>query len=85
MRRWIDPIPFARDMIALEQPLRLLGRWRRPLDGLYRVSTRRRVVGGFLVRRGRVIRCSPAVRRRIHIWETRSQYWGNPFAPAQWG
>lgn len=28
MRRSIDPIPFARDMIALEQPLRLLGRWR---------------------------------------------------------
>jgi len=63
--KWIDPTPFARDMIALARPLPLLGRWRRPKDGLYRVAT---VHGGYLVQRGRVTRCSPAVRKRIHIF-----------------
>ena len=79
MKRWIDPIPFARDMVALEKPLRLLGRWRPPRDGLYRVATRRTVYGGFLVRRGRVIRCSPAVRKRIHIWAHTAQFIGDEF------
>ncbi|HET6887794.1 MAG TPA: hypothetical protein VFH87_07705 [Candidatus Udaeobacter sp.] len=81
--KWIDPIPFARDLIALPRPLRLLGRWRPPKDGLYRVATRRTVHGGFLVSRGRVKRCSPAVRRRIHIWAHQAQYWGDPFASEQ--
>ena len=46
--KWIDPIPFARDTIALARPLPLLGRWRRPKGGLYRVAT---VHGGYLVQR----------------------------------
>ena len=44
------------------------------------VATRRRVYGGYLVHRGRVTRCSPAVRRRIHIWALQAQYWGDPFS-----
>jgi hypothetical protein len=76
----VDPISFARDMVAVEPPLKLTGRWRWPKDGLYRVATRRRVYGGYLVHRGRVTRCSPAVRRRIHIWALQAQYWGDPFS-----
>jgi hypothetical protein len=76
----IDPILFARDMVAITPPLKLTGRWRKPKDGLYRVATRRSVHGGYLVHRGRVTRCSPAVRRRIHIWATQAQYWGDPFS-----
>ena len=70
-----DPIAFARDMARVVPPLKLLGRRRNPPDGLYRVATRRRVYGGYLVHRGRVTRCSPAVRRRIHIWAHQAQYW----------
>ena len=56
----VGPISFARDMVAVEPPLKLTGRWRGPKDGLYRVATRCRVYGGYLVHRGRVTRCSPA-------------------------
>jgi hypothetical protein len=82
-----DPIAFARDMVAVVPPLKLRGRWWPPTDGLYRCATRHRVrgtspkvYGGYLVHRGRVTRCSPAVRRRIHIWATQAQSWGDPFA-----
>jgi hypothetical protein len=79
-----DPIGFARNMVAVRPPLRLKGRHWRPKDGLYRVATRRKVLGGFLVCRGRVTRASPCVRRRIHILAMRNaEYWGDPFAPEQ--
>ena len=61
-----DPLSFARDMKRLRKPLRLRGRWSPPLDGLWKVVTRRKVHGGFLICRGRVVRASPAVRRYIH-------------------
>jgi hypothetical protein len=67
-----DPIAFARDMVRLRRPLRLRGRWWVPKDGLYRVATSRRVLGGFLVLRGRVLRASPYVRRYIHILAMRN-------------
>lgn len=52
-----------------------------PRDGLYRVANSKRVLGGFLVERRRVTRCSPSVYRRIHILAMRNaQYWGDPFA-----
>jgi len=76
----VDLISFARDMVAVEPPLKLTGRWRGPKDGLYRVATRCRVYGGYLVHRGRVTRCSLAVRRRIHIWALQAQYCGDPFS-----
>jgi hypothetical protein len=76
-----DPIAFARDMVALRRPLRLRGRWRPPKDGLYRVTTSKKVHGGFLIHRGRVTRASPYVRRYIHILAMRNaEYWGDPFA-----
>jgi hypothetical protein len=75
--KMLDPLAFCRDMVRLQRPLRLLGRWRRPKDGLYRVATRRTVHGGFLVQRGRVTRCSPAVRKRIHIWARTAEYYGD--------
>ena len=77
----LSDIEFCRDMRALRRPLRLRGRWRRPKDGLYRVRNSKRVLGGFLVCHGRVMRASPCVRRRIHILAMRNaQYWGDPFA-----
>ena len=76
-----DPIAFASDMVALPRPLRLRGRWRPPKDGLYRVATRRKVHGGLLVQRRRVTRCSPYVRRYIHILAMRNAEWVcEPFA-----
>jgi hypothetical protein len=76
-----DPMAFARDMLALPRPLPLRGRWRPPRDGLYRVSNSKKVFGGFLVQRRRVVRCSPCVRRRIHILAMRNAtFWGDPFA-----
>jgi hypothetical protein len=76
-----DRIWFARDMMAVRPALRLLGRWRRPKDGLYRVATSKKVHGGFLVHRGRVTRASPYVCRYIHVLAKRNaEYWGDPFA-----
>jgi len=76
-----DPVPFARDMVALRRPLRLRGRRWVPKDGLYRVATSRRILGGYLVCHGRVTRASPYVRRYIHILAVRNaEYWGDPFA-----
>jgi hypothetical protein len=73
----VDKIAFARDMVGVWPPLRLRGRYRRPKDGLYRVATRKKVYGGFLVHRGRVTRCSPRVRRYIHFFAMRkSEYYG---------
>ena len=81
LRSNVDPIAFARDMVALRRPLRLRGRWRKPKDGLYRVATRRKVHGGFLVCHGRVTRASPYVRRYIHILAMRNAEWFcDPFA-----
>jgi hypothetical protein len=72
LRNRTDPIAFARDMKRLRRPLRLRGRHWLPKDGLYRVVTRRKVHGGYLVHRGRVTRCSPAVRRYLHVWAARN-------------
>jgi len=74
-REKADPLSFARDMVALKRPLRLRGRWSPPKDGLYRVSTGRKVHGGFLVLRRRVVRASPYVRRYIHIFAIRNAEW----------
>ncbi len=77
----MDDIAFARDMVALRQPLRLKGRWRPPKDGLYRVATGKKVHGGFLVQRRRITRASPYVRRYIHILAMRNAEWFcDPFA-----
>lgn len=38
-------------------------------DGLYRV-TARYLCAGFVVRRGRVVRCAPILRRKIDYWMT---------------
>jgi len=59
-------------MIAVRRPLRLRGRYWLPKDGLWKVETRKRVLGGFLVTRGRVTRCSPAIRRHLHAWAARN-------------
>jgi hypothetical protein len=67
-----DAIAFCRDMIAVRRPLRLRGRYWLPKDGLWKVETRKRVLGGFLVTRGRVTRCSPAIRRHLHAWAARN-------------
>jgi hypothetical protein len=75
-----DPIAFARDMRRLRKPLRLRGRWRPPRDGLYRVATGKRVLGGFLVQHRRVTRASPYVKRYIHVLARNAQYCGDPFA-----
>jgi len=76
-----DPIAFARDMVALRRPVRLMGRRRPPKDGLYRVATGKRVHGGFLVQRRRVTRASPYVRRYIHLLAMRNAEWVcDPFA-----
>jgi hypothetical protein len=75
-----DPIAFCRDMVRLRRPLRLKGRWRPPLDGLYRVATSRKVHGGFLVQRRRITRASPYVRRYLSVLSLRAEYWGDPFA-----
>jgi hypothetical protein len=80
LRSNVDPIAFARDMVALPRPLRLRGRWRPPKDGLYRVATSRKVHGGFLVQRRRITRASPYVKRYIHVLALRAEYWGDPFA-----
>jgi hypothetical protein len=81
LRKKADAISFARDMIGLRKPLRLRGRWKRPKDGLYRIATSRKVHGGVLIHDGRVKRCSPAVRRKIHIWMmSYAEYVGDPFA-----
>jgi hypothetical protein len=39
----LHPIAFARDMVGVYPPLRLLGTERPPKDGLYRVATRNKV------------------------------------------
>jgi hypothetical protein len=36
-------------------------------DGLYRVSTAH-FTAGFMVERGRVVRCAPILRRRLSHW-----------------
>jgi hypothetical protein len=81
LRSRTDPIAFCRDMVRLPRPLRLKGRWRPPKDGLYRVATSRKVLGGYLVCHGRVTRASPYVRRYIHILAMRNAEWVcDPFA-----
>jgi len=67
-----DPLSFCRDMKRLRRPLRLRGRWSPPKDGLYRVATSKKVLGGFLIHRGRVTRASPYVRRYIHVLAMRN-------------
>ena len=76
-----DPLAFCRDMKRLRKPVRLSHRWRPPADGLWKVETRKGVRGGFLVAYGRVIRCSPVIRRHLHVWAARNaKFWGDPFA-----
>ena len=76
MRNVVDKIAFARDMVRIK-PVRLHGRYWRRRSGLWRVATRKGVRGGFLVARGRVVRCSPAIRRHLHVWAARNaEYFG---------
>jgi hypothetical protein len=83
-RNEVDEMAFARDMVGLRRPLRLRGRWKRPKDGLYRVVTRRgrwpSRCGGFLVYKGRVRRCSPSIKRRIHIYAHQAEWVCLPWA-----
>jgi hypothetical protein len=76
-----DPIAFARDMVAAN--VRLRGRHWRLADGLYRVTTRKARwpsrTGGFLVYKGKVRRCSPSLRRKIHVYAHMAEYWGVPW------
>jgi hypothetical protein len=67
-----DPLFFCRDMIALRKPVRLRGRYYKPADGIWKVETGKGVLGAFLVRGGRVIRCSPRIRRKLHWWAARN-------------
>jgi hypothetical protein len=67
-----DKLAFARDMKALRKPVRLSHRHHPPADGLWRVETKRGVRGGFLVAYGRVVRCSPVLRRHLHVWAQRN-------------
>jgi hypothetical protein len=67
-----DPIWWARDMKRLRKPVRLRGRYYKPEDGLWKVETRKGVLGGFMVAFGRVTRCSPAIRRHLHVWAARN-------------
>jgi hypothetical protein len=64
-------------MVALRRPLRLKGRWRPLRDGLYRVATTKKVHGGFLVHRRRIVRCSPAIRRYLRRFAVGAEYWGS--------
>lgn len=59
-------------MIAVRPPLRLRGRYWRPKDGLWKVETRKGVLGAYLIARGRVVRCSPAIRRHLCAWAARN-------------
>ena len=75
-----DPLFFARDMKACK-PVRLSHRYHPPADGLLRVETAKGVRGGFMVAYGRVVRCSPVLRRRLHVWAQRhTVFVGDPFA-----
>ena len=44
-------------------------------DGLYQVTTPY-LCAGFLVERGRVVRCAPALRKRIAHWVTVAMWIG---------
>ena len=76
-----DRLAFARDMKRLRKPVRLTHRWKPPVDGLWKVETRKGVRGAYLVAYGHVTRCSPRIRRHLHVWAARNaQYSGDPFA-----
>jgi hypothetical protein len=66
-----DKLFFCRDMVALRKPVKLRGRYYKPADGIWKVETGKNVLGGFLVRNSRVIRCSPRIRRSLHLWAAR--------------
>jgi hypothetical protein len=44
-------------------------------DGLYRVTTRY-LCAGFVVERGRVVRCAPILRRKLGYWKTVAEWVG---------
>jgi hypothetical protein len=71
VRNETDALFFCRDMKALRKPLRLRHRYYKPDDGIWKVETGRGVLGAFLVRNSRVIRCSPRIRRSLHMWAAR--------------
>jgi len=52
--------------------VRLRGRYYRPDNGIWRIETGKGILGAFLVSRGRVVRCSPAIRRHLHVWAARN-------------
>ena len=67
-----DPLFFCRAMVALRKPARLRGRYYKPDDGIWKVETGKGILGAFLVRGGRVIRCGPRIRRKLHWWAARN-------------
>jgi len=76
-----DTLAFARDMKKLRKPVKLSNRYHPPADGLWKVQTCKGVHGAFLIAYGRVTRCSPRIRRHLHVWAQRNaQHWGDPFA-----
>src|SRR5262245_40524072 len=68
------------DMVEMRRPLRLRGRFHPPKDGVYRVTTPSRC-GAFLVYNGRVHRCSPSIRRRLHVYAHRAEWICLPWEP----
>jgi hypothetical protein len=66
-----DPLFFIRDAVALKKPVKLRHRYYKPADGIWKVETGKNVLGGFVIRDSRVIRCSPRIRRSLHMWAAR--------------
>jgi len=68
-----DPLAFCRDMKRLRKPVRLSHRYHPPANGLWKVETPRKgVLGGFMIANGRVVRCSPKIRRHLHVLAARN-------------
>jgi hypothetical protein len=71
-------------MTAVEPPLKLKRKWL-PKDGLYVVTSVKRSrwpgrIGGFLIQRKRVTRCTPNLRHELQMWAHRAEYLGEPWA-----
>jgi len=63
---------FYRDMVAVIPPKKLKGCYYKPRDGVYNVETFAgrwpSRAGSILIHDGKVRRCSPCLKRRIHIY-----------------
>jgi hypothetical protein len=80
MGKEVDELWFCRDMVAVG-PLRLRYRRFKPRDGLWMVKTRKGVLGGYLIWKGKVVRASPVLRPHLQTWACRNgEFWGEPWA-----